>query len=274
MALTYQSVQTNTSNGSTSVVVTKPTSLAVGDLMLAQYSIHTDTISSTFPSGFTLLDSRIETNNSFTSEIYYKIADAGDVAASNFTFGDLSSTADKAASIIRFTNPNASPFIAYNGQVNSSASTDCATPSIATSPNSVIVLFQASAPSGTGTASGQTIATSPPTFTEIYDLQASSARMQISCAYGLRFESTATGAGSITQSGSRRSIGQIVSVDTLPITSTQTESVTLTDSKILSLAIVISEAISMAENYISDKLKKWTTQNKSSSPTWTNQDKS
>lgn len=271
MAVTYQSVQTNTTGSGTTVVVTKPTSLAVGDLMLAQFAFGVDGRTITLPSGFVELDKRENTSNGHTSQISYKIADAGDVAASNFTF-TMSGVADYLqASILRITGQAASPFNDYDGQYNSSASTTCSIPSITTSESSLIVIFEGVA-GGSVTASGQTITTSPPTFTEIYDFSGGASTSQISCAYGRRLESTDTGAVSVTLSSSVRSVGHVVSIAPLITTSTTTESVTLSEDIDYNIGVTVSESITATENMVNTKSRQWNNPDKSTS-VWDNQEK-
>ena len=84
MAFAVPSVGVSGAYGATAVI-TKPTGLATGELMVALIegnagvSCSIDTLS-----GWTLVATQSRTNGSVS--IQYKIADAGDVAASNFTF--------------------------------------------------------------------------------------------------------------------------------------------------------------------------------------------
>lgn len=73
-----------------SLTITKPVGLAVDHLMLAFFSVNVQTI--TPPSGWTQYDSDQPGTNAFTGQVFYKVADASDVAASNFNF-TVSSTA-------------------------------------------------------------------------------------------------------------------------------------------------------------------------------------
>lgn len=78
-------VVASTTNG-TSVVIPKPADLAVGDLMLAFVSSDGLT-TTTLSTGFTLiLNTQRDGTLDCTLNSSWKIADAGDVAASNFTF--------------------------------------------------------------------------------------------------------------------------------------------------------------------------------------------
>jgi hypothetical protein len=107
MAITYQSIQSNTAASGTTVVVTKPTSLAVGDLMIAS-SVYSGNSGITLPSGFTTIHSgSVSALRSYITG--YKIATAGDVAASNFTFTMGSTIAGATASLIRLSTNNSFP---------------------------------------------------------------------------------------------------------------------------------------------------------------------
>jgi len=89
MAIAYQSVQSSSSED-TSLVITKPVSLAVGDTMLAGIFLSDNNSGSggiNTPSGWTLLS----TTNTGTPThevlaVFIKEANSADVAASNFTF--------------------------------------------------------------------------------------------------------------------------------------------------------------------------------------------
>lgn len=77
-------VDAGTANVGT-VTVTKPTGLAVGDLMLAFMTLNLSGL--TPPSGWTQLDSDNATGGaSFNNTVYWKLAVAGDVSATNFTW--------------------------------------------------------------------------------------------------------------------------------------------------------------------------------------------
>lgn len=125
MSITYQSIQTNTASSGTTVVVTKPTSLAVGDLMIASAAGNTNT-SVTLPTGFTVVHSgKVDTLREYATG--YKVATAGDVAASNFTFTYGGTIGGATASLLRFTTSTsfpATPVISstsslYSGGTNS-----------------------------------------------------------------------------------------------------------------------------------------------------------
>ena len=77
MAITVENVQTATETTSYDLVITKPTGLAEGDLLVA---VIASAGSMGTPAGWTV---RATVNQ---CDVFSKVADAGDVAASNFTF--------------------------------------------------------------------------------------------------------------------------------------------------------------------------------------------
>lgn len=94
-----QSSQTATTTSASSVTITKPTGLAVGDFMFAFIGFENGSTARTFttPSGWTLL----QTNPTDSEGVacFYKEATSGDVAASNFTFS-LSGAADRLGGVL------------------------------------------------------------------------------------------------------------------------------------------------------------------------------
>jgi hypothetical protein len=105
MAVTVQSVSSVARNTiSTTLTITKPTGLAVGDLMVA-HLVRSDNDQNSRTWSLSGWTSAVDTqgNDTGTSSsgmaALHKIADSGDVAASNFTF-TVSSAADFLAGAI------------------------------------------------------------------------------------------------------------------------------------------------------------------------------
>ena len=89
MAVVVESTTVNTFSAVTTVTLTKPTGLAVDDLMVAAICFTDDIAVATIttPAGWTLVDTTGELGiDAFRHSTYYKLADSGDVAASNFSF--------------------------------------------------------------------------------------------------------------------------------------------------------------------------------------------
>lgn len=101
MAIVVESTATNSVSSASSITVTKPTGVAVGDLLIFVGTLSDaggETIST--ESGWTLLNS-YQTLTTTNINVQYKVADSGDVSASNYTF-DATGTCDfLVASIMR-----------------------------------------------------------------------------------------------------------------------------------------------------------------------------
>lgn len=226
----YQSSQSAGNSGS-SVVITKPSSLAVGDLMIAQI-LGTANSSPTVntPTGWALI--RSDTASDGTSAIrassFWKVADSADVAASNFTFSGTVTAI--AGAIARFTSTNlTSPVDQNNGStqtVVTALSTSGITP---TKDTGTFLIFTYSSDNKNITVSGYAIATQNPSWTEAYDATFSdigpgSRELTISMAYGSRNTLTATGNATATLSSSMAlactQITNIVPADLVSITGT------------------------------------------------------
>jgi hypothetical protein len=167
---TFQSVQSNTSNNTGSVVITKPTSLAVGDWMVACIWADRDSGSTATlgtPAGWTAEETWKMATSTAAMAIYTKVADSADVAASNFTFSGGGSTGNMhmIGHLARITG------VAFKD--NSSMSADDTTGSSITAPsvtqtyaNSLYLgFFGASDTGGIPAATTFVIATSNPTWT-------------------------------------------------------------------------------------------------------------
>lgn len=89
MAIVIETIQTTNYTAGTTVVITKPTGLAVGDLLLAVIGVidESETSTPTTPAGWTDIY-KISTSTFSLAGlgVYYKVATADDVSASDFTF--------------------------------------------------------------------------------------------------------------------------------------------------------------------------------------------
>lgn len=144
--------------------------------------------------------------------LFWKIADADDVAATDFTFTATAATSNRGA-ITAWTGHDATtPINANNGQVNNSSTTVTSpgiTPSVA---NCMICLFCGL--EDNVTVSGYAIVTdNPASWSEAYDLPSDLTRdLGLSLGYALRPETTATGNGTATASASANTTGQLVAI--------------------------------------------------------------
>lgn len=194
---------------STDIVVTKPASTAIGDLLVAHVcrSDNDQTARTwTAPAGWNEV---IDTNgnddaiSSSSMATFWKVATSTETAASNFTF-QTSATADTlAGAMYRITGHHSTdPVSAFNSAfVNNDE-----TPSFATTITPVanclllMMVHHYAGSSTTKTTSAYAIVTSNPSWSEAYDDHNSTA-LTIAGASGLRPEATATGNASFTSSG-------------------------------------------------------------------------
>jgi hypothetical protein len=197
MAFTVHSSSVNT-GFSSSIVVTAPTGITVGDLLIAHG--HTNSLAGLdTPSGWTeVADIQFSGAVDIRQQAFSKIADSADASAGNFTFSITGGgTDDLSAGIIRISGHAATDFIddttTYAGAVSSGTSTMTATAMSQTSADS-LVLWLVGVVTTEGSSSNYTMATSAPSAVEIYDASTASANDQfISSAYGLRSATGTTG---------------------------------------------------------------------------------
>ena len=158
-----------------SCVVTKPTGLAVGNIMCASALSHIDSGTAptiTPPAGWS-------TYTTYTDEtfaklwIFYKVADSGDAAASNFTFtSDGSTNARIQVGIARISGaPTALATGSATGHVTSPTSVSSFSISLDLTYNDVLLLFTVMGRDGsnTRTFSTYTVSGTNPTWTEQAD---------------------------------------------------------------------------------------------------------
>ena len=221
MSLLIESISSAAIDGSseTNLIITKPTGLAVGDLMIAILGGSNDW-SINVASGWTgLTQGQSIEGNQLTARVQWKIADSGDVAASNFTFTITTGTGFT-GSIFRISGHD--PITPINAENCTHTNTDGTTPSIAcgitpTVASCLIIAVVWSAENNTVTNSGYAIAISSPTFTEHVDLtgtlNGTGRRVTICIASGIRPETTATGNLSVVHSLSEsRHVGALIAV--------------------------------------------------------------
>lgn len=287
MAVAIASSSTNTAVASSSIVITKPTGLAVGDLMIA--CIHMYWTGGdrevNLASGWTTIavGLRIHNggeNNGTAMGSMYKIADSSDVAASDFTFS-TTGTGSLAGCVLRITGMSPSAPInthnetaTDNGGSGGSFSFSGITPTFA---DCMLLLF-----AGTRNSTSHStyaIATSNPSWTELFDISAT-----FSLAYAIRPETTATGNASYAIGGAGSgtdALGTIIAIK--PATD-----VTVSPSVINSTGTVQTPTISGGATVSPSTINAtgavltpadagqadWSAQDKSDTATWTNQSKS
>lgn len=214
MAIAFQSSQTKAFGSSSTAVVTKPVSLAVGDLMVAHIVAVQDNVSDIgLPSLWTEITSL--DSGSVVTRVAYKIADSGDVSASNFTF-TFSGSCLNGASIARITGASTNFTTGTYSSTTTQSShvyTGGITPPFANSLLFFVNYFNDQGGGATNTASNYAIVTSNPSWTEAYDFgTGTSPGLAMSLAYAIRPEITATGNFSVDSSTSCDGRGVLIAI--------------------------------------------------------------
>lgn len=209
-----ETVSTKNWGSSTNIVITKPVSLAEGDLMLAITKQEDNTFTITPPADWTTIDNFADGNSGMRIAFFWKTATAGDAAATDFTFTGSGATATFGF-MYRISGHNTTTPIAGKSSALVFVTPATTTPSYAggftpTSANCLFFIdlswFQ------TFTASGYAIATNnPASWTEQYD-QNNGGAMSSAGASATRPEATASGNFSATLGTSRESVGFMFAV--------------------------------------------------------------
>ena len=197
--------QTNTSTNAT-LTINKPTSLAVGDLMLAnivQSDNDNANLANATISGWTLVAGEEfgnAGNDSWWGTILYKVATAADVAATDFTFTGDNDADDMEGGIAAFSGVAVSggvsggPFDVAPGSINNVNTDDFSATVITTATaNAAVVMFGMI---GDNRNVDSWTATSPSTLTEIFDVPFNAAAdMGMGMAWALKTTAGSTGTG-------------------------------------------------------------------------------
>lgn len=275
MSASVASTQVTAYTTGASLTITKPVSLAVGDLMIAFIQGAQESV--TPPSGWTLIKSYVPGGGTTQMRVYGKIADSGDVAASNFTW-TFGGGQHQGGMIARITEFNAAlPFSVFAFDDETATATPTFTASVTPDTTNSLILFFLGTylNSGTGiTASGYAVATSNPSWSENGDqtVNGGSYTFQMSLASASRPQKTATGNASVTMNGSCTDLGCIMVVirTTVGVTALETETVVDSLNKGVHKTILDTEAV--VDTLESRKQKDWNNTAKNASPI-TNQDK-
>lgn len=202
MSVAFQSKSSTAATASNSVVITKPTGLSVGDLMVSHIGKTGTSATITLLSGWTTILNI--TNSNHRIHTMYKVADSGDVAASDFTFTGSGTSAFTGGAIYRIDGFDTGNIIDASNSTTWSGSSADVNATITPSAGSLLLML-ISAGAGdynTTTISSQAIATSNPSWTEDYDESLGTNSLTQMCgSHASRPESTATGNTSFSASG-------------------------------------------------------------------------
>lgn len=294
MAIAYASHQYAEGSAGTTLTITKPTSLAVGDLMLAVLSVGNTTAWTTL-SGWTAVGSTVISSNFPTRmNLMAKIADSGDTAASNFTFTGGASGEPKMGVIYRITGnfagsstPTDFMVVDTDNSVTPSGGTVTFPGGVTPLAASALLVFAITCGESPGADAPQfsshAVANSNPTWTEDVDegLQVG-AFMNMGTAHATFSVATTTGAYSVASGRTSVHGGALVAInettngsvtlDVASMTATpQAPTVTGGASVTLDVASVTATAQTMTA---AATAAKWVNTDKSSAGAITNTDKS
>lgn len=288
MSIVVESVSTKTFATGSPVTINKPTGLSVGDLMIAHITCGGLAGSAiTPPAEWAILTELRETNDGGSGgaqNVFWKIADADDVAASNFSFTHNYGSVSSGGAILRISGYH--PTSPINVEQHDSGALNTTNPNInyqltPTYPNSLFIFFIMSV-TDADTSENYTIANSNPTWTEQYDFVDVADFIQMACATAIRPETTVSGNWSFN-CGSAETVDSglhaviikpRVDIEVTPnaVTSsgaiaspTVTGGATFTVNPVTASSTINSPNVGQA---------KWSAQEKSSAPTWTAQSKS
>lgn len=266
-----QSLTTQAMSVSSSIVLNKPSGLAVGDLMVAVL-INQNGITAS-PTGFTAVTTAAGTPD---VAVQYKVADSSDIAASNFTW---TVSGDWGGGVLyRITGFNTSDEISSAVNAISTGSNQNTFALTVTPPVADCILIFAGGTyittTNSPTFSAYSVVTDNPTWTESLDsfVQDSGTTAGGFCAYAIRNAVTATGDASFTSSNSftDSSAVMVCIYSTIPVNVTDT--ITTSESILKTLAKIITDTISTVETFIKEKTRLWRNESKPTT-VWIDEDK-
>ena len=254
MAVVYESVQTANS-GTTSVTITKPVSLAVGDLMVAHIAASNqdgDVLDDFTLSGWTSIATAFVADafKSHRGSAFYKIAVQADVDATDFTFTGDADCESMTGAIYRFSGAAAVSGAADSDDAGGTTFTNTLTP---TFPDSMMLFLISGASNGGINFDSYAITNNNPTWTERYDIDNTAAAgdgdTSMAGATASRPETSAT--GDSTCSGNQ-TVASAIIVAIYPIVSVTVSPAVITalfavqDPTVSGGAVVTPSVISMA----------------------------
>lgn len=232
-----------------SFVLTAPTGIILGSVLIFHIGYIGSGLTITTPAGWSLVRQDAGT---ITHAVYYKVATATEVAASNFTFG-LSSSSNCAGGMMNFVQANnVTPVNANNGVTTASAVGSVPitiTYSITITPaaNSILIMFVFN--QMTGSNSAFAVTTTNPTWTIGYDYNNGSTNSLAMAYSSQRTPNTATGNATSNQSSASNNpkMGMILAISPAVLISaadTQSTTDTAVVSKTTHIAVTESQPVS------------------------------
>jgi len=216
----FQSAQSATSDNTGSVVITKPVSLVVGDLLVAAIWTDRDSAGSATlntPTGWTQEANETSAADRSALAVFSKIADSGDVGATNFTFAASGSTQQLVmiGHLLRFTDAGyVIGATTGSGTSGTTVTVPSITPTAARANSTYIIAMARVRDTPPAAFSGVAIANSNPSWTSraVSAISGASYDSRMEVFTAVRSASTATGAATLTYGteDSTRSAGIMV----------------------------------------------------------------
>jgi hypothetical protein len=172
MAATVASTAVTAETSATSITITKPTSLAATEMLIAVIMEEDGGVPST-PAGWTLVHSQasVSSMSSRTFAFFAKVADSSDAAASNFTFATSSGTHVLSGVLLRLTGAAEDTSLSVGGGNIAFNNTSMPTLSISVTPQTtdsvVVAVLGAGALSAASTVANPVISGTNPSWTEL-----------------------------------------------------------------------------------------------------------
>lgn len=279
MAIVVESSATTAWQSATTLTITKPTGLAVGDILFAMISTGSGATVST-PSGWTQIrsDAVAGATGNTRSTFLYTIADSADVAASNFAF-TISGSARNAGGLLRISGAGESWQGSVNTQQNDGTTTPLTVGTLTPERTGSLIILAVTGGEFTGAASnysGYTIATNDPSWTEQWELDDGTDDFSCAIATAVRTEVTATGTGSITLASSGSANDYVITMLTLTPEQNQSDTPTSYGAHF----VIPERALPVGSTYTvptptenSYNKTAWDNEAKPSDTSWVNEDK-
>lgn len=218
MAIALTVGSTASKNTGTNLDVPYPSSVAVGDELIIHFTDAVGSIST--PSGWTLTESTSRTG--LFGYVWTKIAASGDVGQS--VFAVTTSNGASGAVMYRITGHDASSPIGAHASGNAAADNFSIAGVTPAKIQSQILILTSCKTSGVSTTGSYAIATTTPTFTEVYDFQWNTNTFSMSGASGPRTPATATGNFSAAGTNASNILGFLIVVSPADQSATATPS--------------------------------------------------
>ena len=225
MAISLRSVGASPGANSSNCIITKPSGLAVGDFMLA-HVVNKATSGTIAKAGWTIVGAQSNTASS-RSALFYKFADAADVAASTFDF-TLGTTGRNRGEIGAWLGVDTTtPINAVDQQINS-AGTSIAVPTPTVTDGCTVLIIGSNALGGVANACSGTDPVCAIAYAVAY-----SSYCALACFYGVKSGTDAIDAHSLSTFTSAVSSGHAVALNLQPAPEEHSGSVILSGNGLL-----------------------------------------